>query len=95
MAPQRKTFPRLFLARAAGDDHARYAGVDEPPDRVLRERIAGDGNERLRQALRRLSQALRGAAREEERLHYVRSFGSTERRPGSAGDACRGRPMPS
>ena len=67
---------RLFLARAARDDHARHAGGDEARDAVLREREAGDRDERLRQSLRRLAEPLRLAAREQQRLHQRWSSGS-------------------
>ena len=60
-----------LLSGPAGDDHARHAGADEPRDRVLGERIAGDRDERLRLSLRRLAEPLRLAAREEERLHQA------------------------
>ena len=74
----------VLLAGAAGDDDARHTGGDEPAHGVLGEREAGDGNERLRQSLRRLSQPLRLAARKEQRLHQT-----------TTGDAWRGRPIPS
>ena len=77
---------RLLLAGAARDDHPRDAGGDESADAVLGEREARDGDERLRESLRRLSQSLRLAAREEQRLHQRLSSGSGAA-CGSGGDA--------
>ena len=71
----------VLLPGAAGDDDARHAGVDEPRDGVLREREAGDRDERLRQALRRLAEPLRLAARKEKRLHQLTGTRRRLRRP--------------
>ncbi len=77
----------VFLAGTARDDHARHSRSDEARDRVLRERIAGDGNERLRMSLRRVAESLRLAAREEERLHQCGSSAGRGGACGSGADA--------
>src|SRR6185437_15908147 len=70
------------------------AGIDEPGDAVLSQRETRDRHKRLGQALRRLPEPFRLAAGEQERLHQSFSSGSRAA-SGSAGDAWRGRPMPS
>ena len=86
---------RLLLPGAARDDHARRRRrATSRATPVLGERKAGDRHERLRQALRRVAEPLRLAAREEQRLHQTLEL-RLALRSGSAGDACRGRPIPS
>ena len=85
----------VLVARAAGDDHTRDPGFDEARDRVLGERVAGDRDERLRVALRRLAQPLRLATGEEQRLHQRGSSAGLAAAAGVAGEAYLGRPMPS
>jgi hypothetical protein len=84
---------RFFLAGTAGDDHARDAGPDEARDRVFGEREAPDRDERLRKPLSGFAEPFGLAAREEQRLHQ--RWNSGARNSGSAGEACRGRPIPS
>ena len=72
----------VLLPRAARDDDPRDAGADEPRDRVLGERIAGDRHERLRQPLGRLPEALGLSAGEQQGLHHVCSVPFGVERPG-------------
>src|SRR5581483_2200275 len=85
---------RVLLPGAAGDDDARHAGGDEPGDRVLGEREARHGHERLRQPLGRLPEALRLSACEQESFHQPASSRSS-RRGSPFGEERRGRPIPS
>src|SRR5690242_9183696 len=57
--PRERVDERLLLAGAAGNDHAGDARSDEPADAVLRERKAGNRDERLRKSLRRVSESFR------------------------------------
>ena len=75
--------------------HATITRVTPAPTsratRVLGERKARDRHERLRQALRRLAEPLRLAAREEQRLHQSCSSGRARPRAPPATRAAGGR----
>ena len=68
----------VLVSRAARDDHARHAALDQPGHGVRGERQASYGHERLRQPLRRLAQPLRLASGKQKGFHYslVSSSGS-------------------
>src|SRR5207253_4731396 len=66
---------RLEQARLPGgaaDDHPVDAGAHELPDLVLGKWMARNRHERLRMTARRVTQARRLPAREDDRLHLAR-----------------------
>src|SRR5712691_6384085 len=60
----------------AGDDDPRHPRFGQTRHLVRGEGPTGDGDERLRTALRRIAEALGLAARQDQRLHYVEGSGS-------------------
>ena len=80
---------------AQRDDHAIHARGREAQDHVRQQRPSRDGDERLRQALRDVAEALRLPAGEDERLHQARRSGSRSSVSRTARSDEAARPIPS